>query len=531
MYFEIFRNGKLIKRGTEILNEFSWSNELMLIPSVDLTLPIEYAEYISGREEFKLYAGDKIFYGVVMEVEDDTADDVLNITVEHIISEWQNRQISVNHAVKNGRINFVFKSNADKMNRKDDEAICANNLTLKNGTEVTDAELIEKCYAQAWNTATGEELAITVTRVPIVDDEGNPTDTEDFEVRFTTPNGAGVKIKVSFTEDGKEEENKSDPSVVDQLEDIYEDANFAHPGWTINYSDDAKDTLIDYVYSRQNKLEALTKTMELTDDLFWRVDFSGEKNIDVSAFGDIKPYIVSLKPEGRTNVQILEEPKVKYDFKNVINVATVYSEKSDTGMSSLTLRGVYSDPSLQKDGFPAVILRDNVNNERDYRKYTDQYPTLAPNNELEYAVLDEESIALEAGTLIEGTYAFDDLAPFNEKDENGDTREVTDDDRVKCAETAYEAVIKKLKQSRRTFSIESLVTPVLFNVGDKVRFIYDANIFHLESCSNYMKKVMTLNDYYYVTKIEYSFDVEGHEVDTIILSKELKIDRETSNDI
>ena len=35
---------------------------------------------------------------------------------------------------------------------------------------------------------------------------------------------------------------------------------------------------IDYVYSRQNKLEALTKTCELTDDIWWRVGFNFVEN-------------------------------------------------------------------------------------------------------------------------------------------------------------------------------------------------------------------------------------------------------------
>ena len=62
-----------------------------------------------------------------------------------------------------------------------------------------------------------------------------------------------------------------DPSVVDQIGDIYNDANFAYPGWQIDFQDDSDSQMIDYVYSRQNKLEALTQTMELTENLWWRV--------------------------------------------------------------------------------------------------------------------------------------------------------------------------------------------------------------------------------------------------------------------
>ena len=38
---------------------------------------------------------------------------------------------------------------------------------------------------------------------------------------------------------------------------------------------------IDYVYSRQNKLEALTKTCELTDDIWWRVGFNFGRKLNL----------------------------------------------------------------------------------------------------------------------------------------------------------------------------------------------------------------------------------------------------------
>lgn len=72
-------------------------------------------------------------------------------------------------------------------------------------------------------------------------------------------------------------------------------------------------------------------------------------------------------------------------------------------MSSLSLREVYNDTSLQDPNFPVVIIRNNINNERDYN-YID-YPKLAPNNQLEYAVIDTESVAMESGLFIEGTFA------------------------------------------------------------------------------------------------------------------------------
>ena len=70
MYFEIWKSGNLIKRGTSILNTLSWDNELMYVPSTEIVLPVEYREYISGREEIYIHVNDKVFPGIVVEIEE-----------------------------------------------------------------------------------------------------------------------------------------------------------------------------------------------------------------------------------------------------------------------------------------------------------------------------------------------------------------------------------------------------------------------------------------------------------------------------
>ena len=223
---------------------------------------------------------------------------------------------------------------------------------------------------------------------------------------------------------------------------------------------------------------------------------------------------------------MIQEPTIEPDLENVVNVATVYSDKSDGGMSSLTLREVYMDTSLQKSGFPVVILHSNVNNERDYHMYLSQFPQLAPNNEIEYAILDEESIALESGTLIEGTYSFNDLSPFQTE---GKT--ISDAKRIQASKTVYDAVVKKLIQSRRSYDI-ILTTehiPIDLLAGDKVRLIYDNKIWEQTACSNYWKKILSLNDEFYITHITYNIDEYGNEWCELTLTKWLKIERETAN--
>lgn len=542
MFFEVYKQGNLIVRGKQILNTISLDNELMLAPSTSLVLPIEWLKVLDGREEIKIFLDEcRVFWGIVWDITVNKEDETIELDVRHVVTEWQYRQISVNHAISNTELNIVYVGEKIERNKGNDETITANGFTasVDEGKLFSDADLIERARASAWVSSNGDKVDIISVKIEKCTTDSEDEDAEEtctdatlseegtYRVTFSTAKGTSVSIDVSL-------ENKvtptydtlEDPTVADKLQDIYNDKNFAYPGWEIDFRDGSENEMIDYVYSRQNKLEALTQTMELTDDLWWRVGLWNEKRIEIGRFGDIKPYTISKKPSGETNIRIIAEPTIDYDFENVVNVATVYSDKSDGGMSSLTLREVYDDPDLQLEGFPVVILHANVNNERDYTQYITQYPKLAPNNEIEYAVIDEESIALESGTVIEGTYSFNDLSPFEI-----DSETITDEKRIEAAETVYHAVIKKLRQARRSYDIKMVTEPIPcdLEVGDRVRFLYDNNLWNMEACSSYWKKILSYDDWFYVTAITYNYDEYGNLTNELTLTKWLKIERETSN--
>lgn len=635
MFFEIYKQGNLIIRGKQILNTISLDNELMLAPSTTLLLPIDWLEIINGREEVKIYLDDcRVFWGIVWDIEIDKQNETIQLDIRHVITEWQYRQISVNHAMSgeevNSQLNIVYKGDKVKKSRANDETITASDFTVVD-EKIDDMKLadwIAKAYASAWKMSNGEKVRVTAVDTSKLEKEdgtwkpgtynvtfstkkgtsvtvqctisgaietynrktkGNKTNKEtisavpfrvdvskhmtiaqakkkakpkawvyrhkdqkvevtsvttnfdgnrvgDYTLTASTAKGTSITINIHVVDQSNGYDALDDPAVIDKLEDIYHDTNFAYPGWEIEFRDESETYMIDYVYSRQNKLEALTQTMELTDDLWWRVGLWNEKLVQIGKFGDIKPYTLSTKPSGKTNIRIIAEPNIDYDFENVINVATVYSDKADGGMSSLTLREAYMDEALmekglitkriQKDGFPVVILHSNANNERDYRQYIAQYPKLAPNNEIEYAVIDEESIALESGTVIEGTYSFNDLSPFNIE-----SKVISDKKRIMAARTVYNAVVKKLIQARRSYDVTVVTEPIPcdLEVGDKIRFIYDNSIWKLEACSSYWKKLLAYDDYFYVTRIVYNYDQYGNLTNELTLSKWLKIDRETSN--
>lgn len=627
MYIEIYKQGKLKKRLSKCLSSLSWDNEMMYVPECTLTLPAEYAEYFDGREDVRIHVNGKIFWGHLKNNYTlDKSAETIELPLSHIVCEWDYRQISVNHAItdpddESNVINVVYKG--DKVKKSNGEGITAGNFKIntKDAKKITDAQLIEKAYAQAWSTVNGDPIPIAKV------DRGKLTNKPDtYDVKFSTATGTSVTVEcevkdnvdlgglryrtnktdkekitarrfkididdvksltdkqlikisqakawvlrhpkqkigvkviendvlpekgaynVTFqtvtgntkltidvrVDDLSQDYTNLEEYVIDRLGDVYGDTNMAYPGWVINYEEGTEDTLIDYVYSRQGKLEALTKTMENTPDLFWRVGFTGEKIIEIGRFGEHKPYMISVKPSGQINRRMITEPSITPDYENVINVATVYSDKSNGGMSSLTLREVYMENDDKKivalkKKFPVVILHSNVNNERDYTRYITQYPELAPNNELEYAVLDTESIALESGVLIEGTYAFNDLGAIGIE-----SRKLTNKQRKRASQTVYKAAIRKLKEARRNYRFEVTVEemPPDVNVGDKIRVLYDNSIWNLEACSNYWKKILRMDDWFYIEKMSWDIESDGRETNTLTLVKYLKIDRETGNGI
>lgn len=414
MWFEILDDSNVLVRGNDFVDDFSWDTELMYVPATSLTIPACYANYITGREEVKVYVNHKVFHGLVVGHETNQDAGTIVLELRHVMAEWEYRQVSTNLAIKNQTIS-----------------------------------------------------------------------------------------------------------------DIYSTLDFRYVGWNIDYQQDSATRLIDYVYSRQTKLEALTKTCSLTQDLFWRVSFDFGRRVEIGSFGEKKPYILSDKPRtdmGMPNagylVPIISGVTIDHDYDNVVNMITVYGEKSDSGMSSMSLREVYNDSGSQLDGFPVLILKNGINNERNYDYI--EFTKLAPNNEIEYTILDLESIALESGIVIEGTKSFNDLAPFNT---DGD--EITDEDRAVAAQTAYDAGVWELKQNRRRLIINMSVAdmPPDVNVGDQIRFIHDWTHLELQECTKRECEVINENDWFYVTSISYSFP-NGKEINEIRLEKSLQLDRE-----
>ncbi|HDT7379400.1 TPA: phage tail tip lysozyme [Enterococcus faecalis] len=407
-FFEIIQNNKVVARGQKLLSDINFSNELMIVPTLNVTLPIDYACYLQAHEEMKFFINNKVFHGIAKNYTYDLDNGTVDVSLDHIISEWEFREVSTNLGVKSRTINNVY-----------------NTLDFR--------------YSNQWH---------------------------------------------------------------------------------IDFLQDSAKRRIDYVYSRQNKLEALTKTCELTEDIFWRVGFRFGRLLEIGKFGEQSPYIISEKPATKHNIQIISDVKVEHDFSDVANMITVYSDKTDGGMSSLSLRDVYNEQASQKKGFPVRYLRRGVNNERGYG-YID-LAKIASNQNVEYTVIDEESIAFENNKAIEISRSFNDLSAFSLSD-----NEISDEDRATAARTVYNNAIKTLllKRSKYLISFETTQIPNDLNVGDKIRLFFNYKKLILDTCSEYMKELIRLDNNYFVTKIDYKIDGTGREINTITLSKTIIVDR------
>lgn len=161
MYFEIYRSGNLIKRGDEILDDsLEWDNELMYVPSAEITLPIYYHDYITGHDEIKIFENGKCFWGIVQGLEEDKNEEVLIVDLEHIVNEWTYRQISVNNAIKDGKINFIYKGS--KTVSRDGVNVSASPFDMYTNevNYMTNDKYILRAGASAWSDD-GEKLKIT----------------------------------------------------------------------------------------------------------------------------------------------------------------------------------------------------------------------------------------------------------------------------------------------------------------------------------------------------------------------------------
>lgn len=285
----------------------------------------------------------------------------------------------------------------------------------------------------------------------------------------------------------------------------------------IKYLDDyAEKNLIEYEFSNETFLEFLTKVCEKTTSLYWRVNRYDPYLIEFGIFGIKKDVLINEYNH------LVSLDNVEENYEDTINIAVAMSDKSDSGASSLTLRDIFHNPRFMLEGFPVIKTGNKVNSQRSY-DYP-QLPVFAP--EIigdEFAVMDTEGIALEAGELYWGTVTDNDTQSIAE-----DNKEITDADRLKATEQLYRTAIRRLKNSRRKIIYSMTIEPITerrVQPGDRVMFVLNAGVWELTACTKYYEKILKESSWFFVTKLTDTYS-NGTHLQKVELSKFLHSDRD-----
>lgn len=271
----------------------------------------------------------------------------------------------------------------------------------------------------------------------------------------------------------------------------------------------AEQYKMEYEFSNETLTEFLVKVCEKSPDLYWRINRRDPYQIDIGVFGSRENILIN------EDNYLISVNDVVEDYSEVTNVSVVMSDKADGGASSLTLRDIFYNKHLFVAGFPVIKTGNKVNSQRHYQY--PQIPQFAP--EIigdEFALMDEEGIAMESGELYWGTFVENDTQAIAE-----DNEAITNQDRIRATQQLYQSAIRKLKNSRRKIIFDITVSPVEkhFHIGDKVMFKIEEGVWELTSCGRYYTKVLKESNWFYVVGITDIYEEGNAYTQRLQLSK------------
>ncbi len=299
---------------------------------------------------------------------------------------------------------------------------------------------------------------------------------------------------------------------------LYSALQFARDSWTVDVQDDEN---IEYTYSRQNKLEALTSTVENTKDIFWRVKSCGCRELEIGRFGKDSGLVVSSGSPSENSIGIIQDPTIEIDFSKLGNRIVITSGSVGNGMGQMTLREVYDRPALHDPNFPIAITGNNINTDVTYSPLDGIHRS--PNNIYEYQVSDLEGIAREGGQIYEATFTENDLYPFSKPDEP-----IENQDKIDMGVKVYHRCIRKAIRSRRTQAYRMTTTPFPcgVSVGDKIRFRYSNKLIKSNKCGYDSKnEVLKVDGDFYISELVRRWDRNLVQTNEITIDEYLREDR------
>ena len=524
-------------------SEIRVSHKIMELPTITFQIPTEVwvdSPIPDAQFEFVLtFDNGHIFHGLTTNIDSDHYNSTTTFTATHIATELEHRRVPTNYAIKEltlGEI-YTYDEYIRPASMGEGGEIISNQKPLNE--DGSKPEKVTKTGNKVTNTVYNEDGSRTKTTTYEMSDgstrqvvshivtekygkdaykQTTTTTRPDGSVTTTVTQKDGYKqSKTEVTTKKAEEEKEDDDGIsVNYVELSKLSGMFSDDEWTYKFTQEGDaDVVISYLFSNQNKLEALTDICKQTENIFWRVSLTEERTIEIGRFGQYKQLMV--------NEQNLlgNELVTQRDFTTITNYGIYMTDKSDSGTTTLTLRDVYNRPYLQNPKFPVILTGQEVNTERSYN-YIDLVP-FGANNNGDYAVLDEEGVALEAGRVYEEAFTSNDVQPIATNN-----KELSDEDRLVASRQLYTQAVRKLIHSRRkvgyTFTITDL--PIGYNVGDKVRLTFVDRLLKVEKCSNYFKKIMSVDDYFYISEIEVTTAQDTFTTYRLTVEKYLYNDKE-----
>lgn len=287
--------------------------------------------------------------------------------------------------------------------------------------------------------------------------------------------------------------------------------------WNYTYQGTATTRLIEYLYSRQNKLEGINATIEATEDVHWRVPVCGCRDLEFGSFGENSGLAVGYWEKKTSNISLLGGIEVFRDFKSTVNRAVVTSGNVGNGMGTMVLRDYLNGNLPQDPNFPITQNSLGVNTEQVYVDIN--APEYAPNNEYEYVIDDLEGIARENGRIYSATFAYSDLYPIHETD-----MPISNADRLNSQEILYARGKRHLIYSRRRdmLSMDTGEIPCNVNVGDRVLVAIDNRLVENLPCGKAVRTVLATNENLVITRLEKTFDENLMETNSLALDTDVR---------
>ena len=287
--------------------------------------------------------------------------------------------------------------------------------------------------------------------------------------------------------------------------------------WNYTYQGTAITTPIEYLYSRQNKLEGINATIEATEDVHWRVPICGCRDLEFGSFGENSGLAVGYWDKPTSNIDLIGGIEVFRDFRSTVNRAVVTSGNVGNGMGTMVLRD-YLNGNLAQD--PLFKISQNNTGVNTEEVYVDiNAPEYAPNNEYEYYIDDLESIARENGQIYSSTFSYSDLYPIHDP-----TMPISNSDRLNAQKALYSRGKRHLIYSRRRdlLSMDTGAIPCTVNVGDRVLVSISNQLLENMPCGNAVRTVLAVKDNLVMTRIDKTFDANLMETNTITLDTDIR---------